>query len=110
MNKIFLFFIAVFIFFASNAQVKDSVKIIPTSKFSNGINLTKVIVKIDLLDFDKLVKIKDSTSSSRYVTIDKKLLDSLLSPFYIISVVVFNNSDFWFSRVFFGINGNMEKE
>jgi len=86
MKNIFLFFIAVFIFFVSNAQVKDSVKIIPTSKFSNGINLTKVIVKIDLLDFDKLVKTKDSTSISRYVTIDKKLLDSLLSPFYIISV------------------------
>ena len=82
MKKIVLFFIAVFIFLVSNAQVKDSVKIIPSSKYSNGIDLTKVIVKIDLLDFDKSIKIKDSINISRYVTIDKKVLDSLLSPYY----------------------------
>jgi len=86
MKKVLVFLVAVLAFFISNAQVKDSVKIIASAKLNYGIDLTNVNVKIDLLDFEKSLKVKDSINISKYVTIDKVLLDSLLSSFYTISI------------------------
>lgn len=84
MKKIFVFFIVFFAIFISNAQVKDSVRTIPGSKITNGIDLIKVKPKVDLLNFDKLIK--DSSNINKYVAINRALLDSLLSPFYVIYV------------------------
>ncbi len=80
MKNVFTFFIAVLFITALKAQVKDSVRVIPSAKISKGVDLTKVIIKVDLINFNK--SIKDSINISKYITIDRKLLDSLLSPYY----------------------------
>lgn len=85
MKKIVTILFAVLFISMSNAQIKDSVKVIPSAKISKGIDTVKVSNKIDLADFDSFMnhlQIDDLMSKSSFVIIEKKLLDSLLNPFY----------------------------
>lgn len=90
MKKIFTFLIVVLLVSITKAQVKDSVKMITDAEISKGIDLSVVIIKMKILRFDKnnrpisneIYKTNDSIKKNRYVSINIKLLDSLLKPYY----------------------------
>lgn len=91
MKKFFPFLIALLFISVANAQVKDSINELPFVYKKKGIDTTNVFLKIDLAEIHRSMhgnayfQKEDSIQISKFVTIDKKVLDSLLKPFYFFS-------------------------
>lgn len=83
--KTFIFIFLILISSFSYAQIRDSAKILETSKAKIHIDTTQIIVgskgydDIDILMNNKVFR-------TELISINKKLLDSLLKPYYIVSV------------------------
>jgi len=92
MKKIFAILTIILFVSITKAQVKDSVSLVTRAEISKGIDLSKVDIKMELLRFDKnnklisndIYKLNDSIVKNRFVSINIKLLDSLLKPYYFI--------------------------
>ncbi len=98
---IFLFFIFISTF--SYAQIKDSAKVLETSKAKIHIDTTQIIMdfkgynNIDILMNNKIYR-------AELISINKKLLDSLLKPYYIVSVDSYSKDTLFTPRYRMKIN------
>ncbi len=82
MNRIFTILLAVFYVAITNAQITDvikNVKPIDTTNVETSNDTTKVVRNIETLEID-------TTKAPTLIHINKSLLDSLLKPFYTISI------------------------
>ncbi|MEN8124265.1 MAG: DUF3078 domain-containing protein [Bacteroidota bacterium] len=81
---ILLFFILFYSF--SYTQIRDSVKVLETNKVKVPIDTTKIIVELRELNAVDMLKNYDTIFTTELISINKKLIDSLLKPYYIISI------------------------
>ncbi len=97
MKIVFTLFLSIFLITFSKAQTKDSLKVnyYPTKE----INIVEVNNKLDsliLTDIDSINK--DLFKISNQIYINKSLLDSLLKPYYIITVDTITNDTIFAPR------------
>ena len=108
MRKFLTVIIAIFFISYANSQTKDSIYLIKSANLVKSIDTNKVINKIDLTGFD-LVKMKkrwDTIKISKYVSINRKLLDSLLKPYYTVSTEILSKDTIFTPRYRMMINAN----
>ncbi len=87
MRILFTVIITIFFILSVNSQTKDSISLIKSANIVKCIDTIKIFNKIDLTGFD-LAKVKkswDTIKISEFVSINRKLLDSLLKPYYVVS-------------------------
>lgn len=87
MRILYTVIFTVFIIFTANSQIKDSIKLIDHAQVHKSIDTIRLVNKIDLNDFDiqKIEKSWDTIKIPEFVFINRKLLDSLLKPYYMVS-------------------------
>lgn len=93
MKKIITFVLLILVISVGNAQVRDSVVEVSEAEISKGIDLSNVHIKMEVLRFDdqyrliseETYKRNDSIKKNRFISINIKLLDSLLKPYYFVS-------------------------
>lgn len=88
MRILFTVIITIFFILSVNSQTKDSISLIKSANIVKCIDTIKIFNKIDLTGFD-LAKVKkswDTIKISEFVSINRKLLDSLLKPYYVVSI------------------------
>ncbi len=87
MRILYTVIFTVFIILTTNSQIKDSIKLIDHAQVHKSIDTIRLVNKIDLNDFDiqKIEKSWDTIKIPEFVFINRKLLDSLLKPYYMVS-------------------------
>ena len=87
MRILFTVIITIFFILSINSQTKDSISLIKPANVVKSIDTVKIVNKIDLIGFDleNIKKSWDTLKISEFVSINRKLLDSLLKPYYVVS-------------------------